>query len=211
MFIAYDQKSQGGSEWHVNCFDACSLTAAGDLYTSPAGWLRLGWNLMSVPVEPADPAADMALRSLDGAGNTLANALFRYSGLAGYEIFPGGFVGMECGRAYWLNLDTLAATCTVDGVPSADGLIALDDGWTMLGHPWPQAVLWTACQVTDGVETKSIADAEAAGWIQGTIYFYDGAYGTVSPGGGDDDSLRPWYGYWLLANQSGLTLIVPSP
>jgi len=211
VFITYDQQSQGGNEWHVNCYDACSLTTAGGIYTSPVGWFGLGWNLMSVPAEPGDPAADAALRSLAGAANTIDNALFRYDKLTGYEIFPGGFANVECGRAYWLYLDAMSATCTVHGSPRADGLVPLSDGWTMLGHPWPDPVAWATCQITDGVETKSIADAETAGWIQADAFYYDGGYLTVQPAGGDDDSLRPWYGYWLLANQAGLTLIVPQP
>jgi len=67
--------------------------------------------------------------------------------------------------------------------------------------------------VTDGVETKSVSQAESAGWVQGLIYFLDGAgYRTVAPGGGGDDTaLRPWRGYWMLAELPGLSLIVPTP
>jgi hypothetical protein len=213
VFIYYKQLYQAGgtNEYHINCYDACALSTDDTLYTSPVGWMRKGWNLASVPVEPFAPAADLALRSLAGAGNTLGNALFRYDKLTGYEIFPGDFAGVECGRAYWLYLDAMSATCTVDGAPRADGLLPLSDGWTMLGHPWPDPVAWASCQITDGVETKSISEAESAGWIQAAAFYYDGGYFTMEPAGGDDDSLRAWYGYWLLANQAGLTLIVPQP
>lgn len=213
VFITYNQSYQFGgmSEWHINCYDACSLTTAGSLYTSPVGWLRTGWNLMSIPVVPNEPDVPSALRSLSGAGNGLDNALYRYDRLTGYEIFPGAFDSLECGRGYWLYLDAMSATCTVEGTPRPDGDIPLSDGWNMFGAPWDQPVEWASCEVTDGVSTKSIAQAEEAGWIQAAIFFYDGAYHTVAPSEGEDDSLRPWYGYWMLTNVPGLTLSVPQP
>jgi hypothetical protein len=63
-----------------------------------------------------------------------------------------------------------------------------------------------------GTLEKSVADAVAAGWLQqASLVAYDGGYKVVKSAGGDDTSIQPWGGYWLKANQAGLTLKIPRP
>lgn len=61
-----------------------------------------------------------------------------------------------------------------------------------------------------GPVEKSMHDAALAGWVEETPVGYDGGYKTVRDDGSDDTSLRPWYGYWIKANQPGLTLELPA-
>lgn len=180
--------------------------------TSPVGWLSAGWNLMSLPLDPIVADAASVLSDVAAAGNTLTNNLFRYSKLTGYEIYPAGFGLMELGRAYWLYL-SVGCRNTMVGVKSLwTEQLPLEDGWNMIGCPQDGVVALSACEVTDGTTTYSIPDAEAAGWIQALMYYYDGGvYRTAAPSGADDDSLRPWYGYWLLTYRPGLSLVVPQP
>ena len=197
---------------HTNVVNFVLLEDPGTVVsTSPPGWLRTGWNLVSAPLEADDMSAPAVWDEVLAAGNVLDNALIRYAGV--YEVYPAHFTLLELGRGYWLWLD-VAVPESVEGVPrEADVGVPLRNGWTMFGHPFPDAVPWSACLVTDGVETKSVSQAESAGWVQGLIYFLDGAgYRTVAPGGGGDDTaLRPWRGYWMLAELPGLSLIVPTP
>jgi len=192
-----------------------SLTSVGGVET-PAGFYDPGWNLTSVPVEPADAEAGVVFADLVDLGNALGGNLYSYAYGAGYSVYPGGFSQVEHGRGYWLYLTNAPADAVV-GVagltPTDDVEIPLTPGWNLIGHPFDEWVSWGSCMVTTGSVTKTIAQAAAAGWIQGEAYAYDEhAYVMVTPDAtGDDFALRPWYGYWFMTKGPGLTLIVPAP
>ena len=182
------------------------LRLAGPLEASAD--LTSGWNLLSLPLWPADTDPEAVFDDLTPP-NSLPNAIFRYSGA--YEIYPVDFTAMERGAGYWLYLDT-GGPCAMEGTRAwVAQSIPLQTGWNLVGHPSPDAVRWADCRISDGVSSLPLPDAAAAGWVDPTAYYYSGAsYGAVRAGGtGDDDSLRPWRGYWVLANQSGLELVVP--
>lgn len=87
----------------------------------------------------------------------------------------------------------------------------LPEGWQMLGSPRQTPVLWAECSLTDGVETKSVPDAIAAGWVGAFCYYYEGGYKLLAASAGYDDTyLRPWHGYWIHLYRPGLRLIVPA-
>lgn len=62
---------------------------------------------------------------------------------------------------------------------------------------------------TQGSTDLTLASAAAAGLVQGAAVYYDDGYRVASTAGGDDNALRPWSGYWIKANQTGLTLRTP--
>ena len=190
----------------IRIFATATPTAAE--YTSPAGWLAAGWNMMAIPAEPVDAEASSVLADLAALGNTLTNNLYRYGGV--YEIYPGDFADMGVGAGYWLSL-TVGGQASFDGIPeTGDVHVPLGAGWTLLGHPLPVGVPLGDVSVTDGVTTKTLAEAVAAGWLEYPLYYYEGgAYRTLAPGG-DSETLTPWRAYWALANQAGLELIVPA-
>ena len=67
---------------------------------------------------------------------------------------------------------------------------------------------WTSAQFDNGTSIKSVSEAQQAGWLQGTIYYFDEDkqyYGFVP---GDDDYIYSWRGYWAYANEDGLQLII---
>jgi len=194
---------------HVVWFDDAEFELSIESMTWDSA--QAGWNLMSLPIDPADPDPAVVFADLATCGNVIGTNLYRYSKLSGYELYPSAqFTAMETGRAYWLRLTSVCDNTVSGTLLSAPQSIALDDGWNMFGMPLSTPVLWSGCQITDGVDTKSIADAGTAGWIQTLIYYYTPTgYKTVKPDGtGDDDSLRPWVGYWFLTYQAGLSLIV---
>lgn len=178
--------------------------------TTPSGLLQPGWNMVSVPLDPIDPLVPYVWDEVSAAGNDLTNAFVRYTDT--YEVYPLDFNTVVLGEGYWMFLEVAAGETIEGGTPASPASIALRDGWNLIGHPFTSPAAWADCQVTDGVETLSIADAEAAGWIQAAIYYFDqDRYIMIAPSGGDDDALRPWRAYWLLANRPGLTLVVPKP
>jgi len=176
---------------------------------SPAGWLESGWNLISVPHETEDMSVGVVLERLVPP-NVLDNAVFRYDSGSGYSIYPGGFGQFEAGRGYWLYLTAGGRAVAYGGGTQMTKSVQLSSGWTLVGHPQDSPVLLAGCEVNDGSQTKSFDAAVAAGWLEGVIYGYGGGYFTVRTSGGDDAYLRPWRGYWVLANVPGLRLDVPS-
>jgi hypothetical protein len=96
----------------------------------------------------------------------------------------------------------------------ADVSLTLSQGWNLIGHPHPQAVALSACQVKSGTSIVTFNAAVVAGWVTGTLYYWDpaGGYQVLNTAGyGGDTSLRPWRGYWIRANAGPLSLIVPKP
>ena len=173
---------------------------------SAPGALAVGWNLVSIPLEPVHAGAEAVFRDAVAAGVDITNSLFSYDGA--YRIWPGDFADCRLGAGYWLYA-TAPSSLSLSGTALTDPWVgALRDGWNLIGCPHDGAVAWASCSVTDGVSTLSVPDAAAAGWIQHVIYYYGGGYHPVP---GDDTHLRPWRGYWLLAEREGLSLRVPRP
>jgi len=210
--------------WRSTAVGSATYTLE-DTWTEPikmaktsAGFYEQGWNLTSVPIAADDPDPVAVFADLAALGNTINNNLYRYAPGAGYKIYPSAdFTRVVPGEGYWLYLTAAGASdvVTVAGeLAAADVVLPLAGGWQMVGHPHTVGVLWSDCELTDGVDTKTLAEAVAAGWIEPTAYYYEtgAGYGLVKPdGSGDDDTLRPWRGYWVLANQAGLDLIIPPP
>lgn len=180
-----------------------------------------GWNLISVAVEPQpgdddedgidNRDASEVFADLIDAGNVLTNALYKYEG--GYKLYPSDFTMVETGVGYWLKL-TVPASCRSRGeIYGVHQTLVVNPGWSMIGSPFSYPVPFAEVTVSDGVETKSIADAVAAGWIQVPWFYYVPGAGYKQlkyDGTGDDDHLQPWTGYWVkVYTATPLTLTIP--
>lgn len=174
----------------------------------PQGWLRSGWNLISLPVVPEDTAGESVLADIAEA-NPLVGRLFRYSPAAGYEVYPDDFSLMQAGRGYWLMLDQ-GAEAVAFGDPSGGSMeIPLEAGWNLFGVPFDRDVAPADCLIRTPEGEVPFTDAADAGIVQPDVFFFDGEMLRVGDEG-DDDHLRPWRGYWLLAHEDGLTLVMPA-
>lgn len=179
---------------------------------SPEGWLRTGWNLISLPNEPADPNPEVVFDDLTPP-NVIDTRLFKYVTGVGYKMYSGDFTAAETGVGYWLLLSD-GGDVTYEGWQNLGEMrVPLGDGWNCFGLPVDRDVPAGDLLVTDGFSTYSLADAMAHGWLQVPAYYYDTAtgYHTAGPSGADDDHFRRWYGYWMLVLQPGLELVVPAP
>jgi len=86
--------------------------------------------------------------------------------------------------------------------------------WNLIGSQRPAPTPLTDYGLTDMRDLKTWKEAVAAGWVQSMLYYYGAGVGYMecrTDGTGDDDSVRPEYGYWLLTYQPGLSLIIPAP
>jgi len=201
-------------EWSFNNFDNV-IFKAGVPEFAPPGFYKIGWNLTSIPLQPYDPEPSAVFRDLVELGNVIDGNLYCYEPGTGYLLYPLDFSSINLGQGYWLYL-TEASDETMVGVagdtPTDDVYIPLAEGWNLIGHPFLQNVPLSDCCLTDGQSTLSFEDAVGAGWVMDTLYYYDpdSGYKTVRMGSnGDDDTLRPWYGYWILSTEAGLQLIIP--
>jgi len=213
-------RTDGGPD--VGCVDMGYHYPVGcESCSAPPGWLRPGWNLVSLPLVPNGGLPDFTLCDICRAGNRFDSYnLLRYWPEAGvYDSYSRErpywwetpFEDIGAGRGYWLRLEH-GCECTMrGGQRRGEFPVALGQGWNCIGCPSPSPVPLLSCELDDGAQRLGFGDAAAAGWVQAVLLCYDPecGYGAVSPTPGDDDCLRPWYGYWLLAHVDGLTLIVP--
>jgi len=114
------------------------------------------------------------------------------------------------GSGFWLILpadvvvdesySTLESSTSFDATKGFE--IPVYKGWNMIGNPYAHSVPWRAALFTYRGKTKSLLDAESAGWVRSTLYGYGGStlgYVRVS----DRDLLEPYNGYWLAALVGG--------
>lgn len=142
-----------------------------------------GWYLVSVPTVGDAPAI-------------FGVTLYRWNGTA-YETVTT----LEPHQGYWARLPANTRVTASGTVPTADQTLVLSTaGWHQVSAPWSYPK--SAIRVLRGGETKTWAEAVAAGWVRDAIYGYkatDGVYTTPT-------TLVPWYGYWVNAKVSGLGL-----
>jgi len=213
MTIFLDYVMEYNFWWHINNFDMAEfyeVVPEAEYVSSPEGWLKPGWNLISVPTRPVDPSPASVFADLIGWGNTIENALFMYDGI--YKVYPGDFSYVEPGRGYWLYLTT-GAQDGFQGYPyGTDFLLQLDEGWNLVGNPYASPVPWRTCRVINVNEGAKVQlpTAVDAGWIASPAYFYDDGYEAVAIEV-SGNYMEPWYGYWVLVLQDGVYLEIPKP
>jgi hypothetical protein len=184
-----------------------------------------GWNLLSVPIIPTTNDEDRTI-SLKAGWNMfghLSQNPFLWSdakvsdgvvtktiseaqslgwlqetiyyfdeGSQVYKFIPGDEDSLTVNKGYWLyavkdNLELI--------FPKVGG--ALEDN----------AYNWLDAEVSNGITTKTISEAQALGWLQGTIYYFDEDSQTYKFVPGDDDNVYPDRGYWLYSKEN-LSLVI---
>jgi hypothetical protein len=115
-----------------------TLAGAFMVYTSVPSSLSLGWNLISLQLEPLDPAPEEVLSSIAGE----YDAVFAYEGCdptgpwKRYDPDGGGddLTTMGVERGYWVHT-TSSATLTLTGTLPSSMDIPLCTGWNLVGYP----------------------------------------------------------------------------
>jgi hypothetical protein len=113
--------------------------------------------------------------------------VFGFSPINGYVV-PDT---LRLGHGYWLR--TLSAQ-VIDAVGTAQAStsILLQLGWNIIGNPFPAPLQKSSLRFTDGVTTKTMSEAESAGWLTNLLYGFNGAAYVQ-----ENLTLAVWNGYWL--------------
>lgn len=170
--------------------------AASDSAISHTFSLNPGWNLVSLPLIPADSDITVLLDSISAS----IISVWSYDAATGTwsSYVPGApsnsLTDMVDGQGYWINLDAEeATTLTVNGSLMPPGgttlppSYAVVEGWNLIGF-------------------KSTLPVPADFYLTGTdyrlpIYWYglDTYYSVTAPG----SSFQPGLGYWAYFNEAG--------
>lgn len=162
--------------------------------------LVTGWNMISIPLALTNPSPDALL--------PLGWPLYAWDATQGTYLSRTQIL-LSLGTGYWLKVPT-AQTLTLFGSPNeqASTAIPLALGWNMIGTPYHQPVSWGSVTVTQRVESKTLDQAVASGWIQNAFYRWTGTtYQLVGSGG----TFQPTSGCWVKTLQAGCTLTFPKP
>jgi len=98
--------------------------------------------------------------------------------------------------------------------PPSYNEVALAQGWNLIGTGCDAPALLADCCVDVSDALLPWDDAVAYGYVQTMLYYYvpGAGYGECrTDGAGGDMYVRPEYGYWLLAYEPGLRLLIPLP
>ena len=108
-------------------------------------------------------------------------------------------------QGYWLWVPEGGATVDVTGNPVTEDVERLLPcaGWHQISAPW--AYPKNEIRFTDGVDTKTWAEAVAAGWIADVLWWWNPETGQYELQQAIED---PWNGYWIFTFQDTLTMVL---
>jgi RHS repeat-associated protein len=170
-----------------------------------------GWSLVSVPLQPADPAP----------ASVFTQALLRiYDYVGGQTLGVGetGFRDVVPGRPLWMLVGapvTVSVTGTLVG--GSEHRLPLVPGWNAVATPWTAPVAWSdeRVSVRSGTEQLPLSQAISRGWLRGSLsnpVSPDGTEVSLEPNASPAAQLVPWQGYLLLSEIAGdLVFAAPPP
>ena len=177
------------------------------MFTSPPGAIGAGWNLVSIPIEPADHDPWVVFQGLDIEGNLYKWDRYGQHIVSYTQYNPGDFGDVSLQEGYWLfsNQPAVIMYEAADMEPPTVQRIHLPrQGWSIIGCPFLSDRSWSNVQVQRGTRTVPIATAREWGWLDTICYWWDSSI----PGGGlrsmglsddwtDTTIMKPWRGYWI--------------
>lgn len=171
-----------------------------------------GWNLVSIPEEPADPDPAVVLAGISGA----YDEVWAYDGCDQGDPWqryapadPGGsdLAAIDHRRGLWIHATAPATLTTIGTVPVAPQL-PVCAGWNLIGHPRDLALPVKGNLIAiDGQYTR------VYGWDPADPGDPWAVHDPAAPGWTRDlAQMAPGAGYWLLATaDTTLTFGAPDP
>ncbi len=171
--------------------------------------IPVGLQLIALPVASEEPDARRVL-------NFDTDRLAAFVPGTGYVRYPT--TPLQVGRGYWIQVPA-THTPSIRGEVADDTqpyTVPLQQGWNLIGNPWLENLMWnlSAISVELGGQTRSLAEAQAAGWVEDYAWGWDGTkYALVYDASivpGVSSQLQAWKGYWFYAHQP-CNLVLPPP
>lgn len=167
----------------------------------PPKLVTSGWNLLSVPLTPTPNTS----QTIFGPASVYANWFMVINPATGaFSNSPT----VAPGIGYFVKGNGNSFTATGTETPDAPFSIAIKKGWNMIGNPFRYKVKVADLGITYNSSNYTIAAAEAAGLVDGTLFGAENSafqMYTVLNGG----TINPWKGYYILSDVD-CTLVVPN-
>jgi len=190
------QNATGACVVTMNANEA--VTANYYIITGTGMPLSVGWNLISLPLQPTNTTASTVLSSIAGS----YEVVWAYPNQTWQVYDPNDTAGstlttVQAGMGYWIKM-TAAKTLTVSGAaPSLP--ISLLSGWNLVGYNG------TSCVTLSTAPSAIPANLQVSwGYPSQSWEFYDPANSSSTL-----TQLCPNYGYWINVDQAG-TWTIPS-
>jgi hypothetical protein len=188
---------------------------AGVSLQSPSWTISSGWNLISIPAAPINPAPATVFGAtpIDG---TLYQWNNRTQGLLIYDSWaPETFGNISRADGYWLQSDSPRAFSTMVYSSSPTDFIAAvpKTGWALIGNPLANSRSWADTLVTNGLEVQPmVIAAKSREWLNSMGYWWDSETQGLYDFGLPEDfvvntTIEPWHGYWIQTYSDNLSLI----
>jgi len=160
--------------------------------------LYTGWNMISLPLKPADLSASSVLATIPNAGGI---AYLWNASKGAYDAIYGD-IELEPGRAYWVSV-TGDGTWTPTGSEIHGTKVNLTPGWNMIGVPSALNTSVRNINITVGADTYTLVEAVQNGYIGGIFYSWNTANeewdATIIS---DTAVLKPGTGYFANVKQA---------
>lgn len=149
--------------------------------------LEPGWNLVSVPL---DPAVTNALAQL-GDDLPMLNVYQFFDG----RFYPASEADIQAGIGYWIYVDKNTEIDIEGELPQSVIRVPLSNGWNMIGNPYEKAIAWDDTIVfICGEERKTLSEAQTEGLVREGLYAYTGE--SYQPA----ETIEPLRGYLFRSN-----------
>ncbi len=207
----------------VTMADAVRFVPAVTTFTTAPGFVRQGWNLVSLPGYPQDPDPLVVFTGIDVPNSSLQYWQNNIPG-GGYQIYGQvfGWTGpLAMGLPYWFDDPDGGKALSYTGLESVSDFqitIAARPSapyWAMIGHPFYHNTLCANIQFSTVSHPTPLgwADAYNAGIVDSAAQcFRDGSFVSAGPPPFmvETDHFEPWRGYWLMVRtMEPVTITIP--
>ena len=178
-----------------------------------------GLSIISLPFAPTNRSVELIFGEL-----AINGFVARYDSLSGKYVYSTdpNFGEITTGEAVWVKSPE-DSQYVLPGFISQDTIIHIKRGWNLVGNPVTQVIEWNLSQllVRRGSETKTLSQAQQAGWIEDYAWGWEQDANNPNTGRyvliydtniipGVKGQLEPWKGYWVYAH-TDCELILPPP
>ncbi|MCK5309557.1 MAG: hypothetical protein KAJ64_02830 [Thermoplasmata archaeon] len=124
--------------------------------------LNVGWNLISIPIEPLDNSIDWVFNSIDGSFERIHtyDTSGEYGRWQSFSIYSSDYVNdfnsIELTKAYWIYMNE-DCVFLLSGVPKNQNIM-LNAGWNLVSYPTIECKLASVALAGTGSNMMAVYD-----------------------------------------------------